>query len=252
MSEIQNSVVITGGNRGIGIGITESFLEAGYKVIVGARTKGDLESLTTKNIIFHAMDVRDELAHQELAKIAINSTGRLNVWINNAGVSSWKPINLIDDSFFDQLMDVNLKGAFWGCKAAAKVMTKTGGSIINISSLAGKRGSANNAMYCATKFGMNGLTQSLAKELGPQKIRVNALCPVLIKTEGLMKALKSDYSPAKGEPDSFIKKFCDANSALGVLPSGEDVGQLALFLASEKNKAVTGQCINVDCGVFPQ
>ena len=97
MSEIQNSVVITGGNRGIGIGITESFLEAGYKVIVGARTKGDLESLATKNLIFYPMDVRDELAHQELAEIAINSTGGLNVWINNAGVSSWKPINLIEE-----------------------------------------------------------------------------------------------------------------------------------------------------------
>ena len=107
-------------------------------------------------------------------------------------------------------------------------------------------------MYSATKFGMNGLTQSLAKELGSKGIRVNALCPVLIKTQGLLDALKSRYSPAQGNPDLFLKNFLKANSALGTLPTGQDVGHMALFLASEKNKAVTGQCINIDCGVFPQ
>jgi NAD(P)-dependent dehydrogenase (short-subunit alcohol dehydrogenase family) len=252
MSKIYNSMVITGGSRGIGRDITKAFLEAGYKVIVGARTKGDIKDLDSKNLIFHPMDVRDESAHKELADIAINVTGRLDVWINNAGLSAWKPIESIDEDFFDELMGVNLKGAFWGCKVAAEAMKKNGGTIINISSLAGKRGSTNNSMYCATKFGMNGLTQSLAKELGPQGIRVNALCPVLIKTEGLLEALKSDYSPAKGDPNNFIENFSASNSALGGLPSGGDVGQMALFLASKRNNAVTGQCINIDCGVFPQ
>ena len=129
------------------------------------------------------MDVRDEAAHVTLAETAINTTGRLDAWVNNAGVSAWKPINEIDEAFFDELMGINLKGAFWGCKVAARFMKDEGGSIINISSIAGKRGSANNAMYCATKFGMNGLTQSLAKELGPVGIRVNAICPVLVKTK---------------------------------------------------------------------
>ena len=99
---------------------------------------------------------------------------------------------------------------------------------------------------------MNGLTQSLAKELGPKGIRVNALCPVLIKTKGLLDALKNEYSPAQGNTELFLKNFLQANSALGNLPTGEDVGQMALFLASENNRSVTGQCINVDCGVFPQ
>jgi NAD(P)-dependent dehydrogenase (short-subunit alcohol dehydrogenase family) len=149
-------------------------------------------------------------------------------------------------------MGINLKGAFWGCKAAARHMTGAGGSIINISSIAGKRGSANNAMYCATKFGMNGLTQSLAKELGPRGIWVNALCPVLIKTTGLMKALAAPHSPADGDPDGFLGKFQSTNSATGTLPRGEDVGSLAVYLSSPENRAITGQCINVDCGVFPQ
>ena len=246
------TVIVTGGNRGIGRSITESFAKAGYTVIVGARTEQNIQEINPKHVIFRSMDVRDEAAHVTLAKMAIDATGRLDAWVNNAGVSAWKPINEIDGAFFDELMGINLKGAFWGCKAAAQHMTGAGGSIINISSIAGKRGSANNAMYCATKFGMNGLTQSLAKELGPRGIRVNALCPVLIKTTGLMEALAAPYSPADGDPDAFFDKFQAAYSATGSLPRGEDVGSLAVYLSSPENNAITGQCINVDCGVFPQ
>ena len=245
------SVVITGGNRGIGRSITESFLKAGYTIVVGARSSQDVELLDPQRVIFHAMDVRDEEAHFALAEIAIEATGGLNAWVNNAGISAWKPIGEIDEVFFDELMGINLKGAFWGCKAAARHMPE-GGAIVNISSIAGKRGSAKNAMYCATKFGMNGLTQSLAKELGPQGIRVNALCPVLIKTDGLMQALETEHSPANGDPEGFLASFLKANSATGSLPTGQDVGSMAVYLASAENQAITGQCINVDCGVFPQ
>lgn len=246
------SVVITGGNRGIGRAITESFLAAGFTVVVGARESQGVEELDPKRVIFHAMDVRDENAHNVLAHKAIEATGSLDAWVNNAGISAWKPIGEIDNEFFDELMGINLKGAFWGCKAAAENMVDNGGCIVNISSIAGKRGSAKNAMYCATKFGMNGLTQSLAKELGPKGIRVNALCPVLIKTDGLMEALMTDHSPADGDPKSFLANFSKANSATGTLPTGKDVGDMAVYLASKDNQAITGQCINIDCGVFPQ
>lgn len=246
------TAIVTGGNRGIGRSITESFVKAGYTVIVGARTEQNIQAIDPKHVIFHAMDVRDEAAHLMLAETAIRATGRLDSWVNNAGVSAWRPIEKIDGTFFDELVGINLKGAFWGCKAAAKHMTDAGGSIINISSIAGKRGSANNAMYCATKFGVNGLTQSLAKELGPRGIRVNALCPVLIKTTGLMEALAAPYSPANADPDEFLNWFQKANSATGKLPRGEDVGSLAVYLSSPENNSITGQCINVDSGVFPQ
>jgi 3-oxoacyl-[acyl-carrier protein] reductase/meso-butanediol dehydrogenase/(S,S)-butanediol dehydrogenase/diacetyl reductase len=127
-----------------------------------------------------------------------------------------------------------------------------GASIINISSIAGKRGSSNNSAYCSSKFGVNGLTQSLSKELGPRGIRVNALCPVLIKTDGLIDALKENFSPAKLDPEKFITDFARDNSALKRLPTGEEVGNMAVFLASNEASAITGQCINVDCGVLPQ
>ena len=246
------SVVITGGSRGIGRAITECFLAAGYIIVVGARSSQDIDHLDPERVHFHAMDVRDEGAHQALAEKAINLSGQLDAWVNNAGISSWKPIEEINEEFFDELMGVNLKGAFWGCKAASRYMSHHRGSIINISSIAGKRGSAKNAMYCATKFGMNGLTQSLAKELGPKGIRVNAICPVLIKTDGLIDALMKEHSPANGTPMAFLDNFKKANSATGSLPTGQDVGDLAVYLASPQNHAITGQCINVDCGVFPQ
>ena len=249
---MRRTVVITGGNRGIGKSISECFLNEGYDVIIAARTKINKEERTLKRATFFKMDVRDEKSHNVLAKKAISLTGRLDVWINNAGISSWRPVKNVTENFFNNLVDVNLKGALWGCKVAAKSMSKTGGAIINISSIAGKRGSSNNSIYCATKFGLNGLTQSLAKELGPDGITVNAICPVLIKTEGLMKALSQEYSPAEGNPESFLTNFAAANSATGRLPKGVDVGKLAVYLASPNNFSITGQCINVDCGVFPQ
>jgi NAD(P)-dependent dehydrogenase (short-subunit alcohol dehydrogenase family) len=248
----KKTAVITGGNRGIGLHITESFVNAGYQVIIGARQDKNLSHRFNGQVTFVASDVCDESAHSKLVEHALKKTGTLDVYINNAGFSEWRPIEAIDDEFFDKLIGTNLKGAFWGCKAAVEAMKKSGGSIINISSLAGKRGSSNNTLYCASKFGMNGLTQSLAKEVGGLGIRVNAVCPVLIPTEGLMDALASPFSPAKGDAEQFISKFAAENAALKRLPSGEEVGAMCLFLASEHASAITGQCINVDCGVFPQ
>lgn len=247
----QKSVVITGGNRGIGLDITEAYIKAGYFVVVGARQDLGLGKRFGDKVKFVSIDVRDESAHRRLVDAAIEKTGTLDVYINNAGYSEWRPIAEIDDKFLDDLIGTNLKGAFWGCKAAASVM-KSGGSIVNISSIAGKRGSSNNSAYCATKFGMNGLTQALAKELGPKGIRVNALCPVLIPTDGLLEALKSPHSPARGNAEAFIASFTVGNAALGRLPTGAEIATASLFLTSEAASAMTGQCINVDCGVFPQ
>jgi 3-oxoacyl-[acyl-carrier protein] reductase/meso-butanediol dehydrogenase/(S,S)-butanediol dehydrogenase/diacetyl reductase len=150
------------------------------------------------------------------------------------------------------MIDTNLKGTFWGCKVASENLS-AGGCIINISSLAGKRGSANNSVYCASKFGVNGLTQALAKELGPRGIRVNAVCPVYIQTKGLVEALSDKRSPTQGEDiESYLEKFAAENAALKRLPTGEEVAEMCLFLASDEASATTGQCINVDCGVLPQ
>ena len=100
--------------------------------------------------------------------------------------------------------------------------------------------------------GVNGLTQLLAKEFGPRGITANALCPVLIKTTGLMEALAPPHSPSFGDPEGFLGKFQATISANGFFPRREDLGSLEVYLSSPENRAITVQCINVDCGVFPQ
>ena len=247
----KKTVIITGGNRGIGFDITKAFVDDGYTVIVGARKKTDSIQKLIPKPIFVEIDVRNESDHFKLVEKAIEITGRLDVYINNAGYSEWRPIEEIDQDFLNDIINTNLVGAFWGVKAALSVM-KSGSSIINISSIASKRGSPNNSAYVATKFAMNGMTQSIAKEVGDRGIRINGICPVLISTKGLIKALESEHSPANGDPEGFISNFGLANAALKRLPSGSEVGSMCLFLASDDSSAITAQNINVDCGVFPQ
>jgi 3-oxoacyl-[acyl-carrier protein] reductase/meso-butanediol dehydrogenase/(S,S)-butanediol dehydrogenase/diacetyl reductase len=251
LKKMKKTVVITGGNRGIGLSITEAFVNAGFSVFVGARQEAGLQNKFGNKVAFVPTDVRVESAQRELVKCAVEATGRLDVFINNAGYSEWRPIEEIDDRFLDDIIATNLKGAFWGWKVAVAAMND-GGSIINISSIASKRGSSNNSAYVATKFGMNGLTQSLAKEVGARGVRVNGVCPVLISTDGLLEALQSPHGPAKGDSAGFIAKFALDNAALKRLPTGAEVAAMCIFLASDASSAITAQNINVDCGVFPQ
>lgn len=248
----QPTAIITGGNRGIGRSITDAFVEAGYKVVVGARTDTGLVDAFGENAMFQVSDVRQLSAHERLVETALSWTGRLDVYVNNAGFSAWRPIQDIDEAFLSDLLNTNLKGAFWGCRAAVDALAASRGSIINMSSLASKRGTAKNSAYCASKFAMNGLTQSLAKELGPLGIRVNGVCPVLVRTEGLVEALRSVDSPAAGDPDAFLEQFAKTQSALGRLPSGREVADYCVYLASAQASAITGQNVNIDCGVLPQ
>lgn len=247
-NNLRKTVIVTGGNRGIGSDIALKFANEGWNVYVGSRSGLDAEHV---NIHHVPMDVQNPTDHQRIVNHAMLITGRVDTYINNAGYSEWRPIDQIDEEFLDDILNTNLKGAFWGCKAAATVLQPKG-SIINVSSLAGKRGTANNSAYVATKFGMNGMTQALAKELGTKGIRVNGVCPVLIPTPGLMTALESEYAPGGDNPVSWMQDFARTQSALGRLPTGREVADLCYYLASDAASAITGQNINVDCGVLPQ
>ena len=246
------TTVVTGGAKGIGADITKAFYAQGGHVVIAGREDTGLAGQLGKRARFIPTDVRQPSSLQTLVREALEWTGRLDVLVNNAGLSAWRPLADIDEAFWQDMVDTNLKSVLFACQAAAPHLPR-GGSVINISSLAGKRGSANNAVYCATKFGMNGITQALAKELGPRGIRVNAVCPVYVITEGLKEALKDKCSPAGGgDVEKFIADFASTQSALGVMPTAEQIAQTCLFLASTAASAITGQCINVDCGVLPQ
>jgi len=178
--------------------------------------------------------------------------GRLDVVVNNAGMSAWRPLERIDDRFWAEMLAVNLSSVLYTCRSALPHVPR-GGAIVNVSSLAGKRGSVNNAAYCAAKFGVNGLTQSLAKELGARGIRVNAVCPVYVETAGLRDALLDPNAPAGGQDvDRYLANFAQGQAALGRLPQAGEVAASCVMLASPAASAITGQCINVDCGVLPQ
>jgi NAD(P)-dependent dehydrogenase (short-subunit alcohol dehydrogenase family) len=251
MAMESRTVVITGGTLGIGAAIVQAFHASGERVVVAARHDNGLARTLGERAIFQRVDVCDPIALHELAMAAVDWSGRLDVFVNNAGRSDWRPLELIDEPFWNEMLEVNLKSVLFGCQAAAKVMTGEG-VILNISSMAGKRGTASNSVYCASKFGVNGITQALAKELGTRGVRVNAICPVLVRTEGLDAALETDFSPARGDIEEFLESFTLSNSALGRLPTASEVADFCVYLASARASAITGQCINVDCGVFPQ
>jgi len=250
----RRTAVVTGGSKGIGAAIVEAFCGRGWRVVFSARRETDLASRLGGAAMFVQGDVRDRETHQALVRAAVDWTGRLDAYVNCAGVSIWKPLADVDEVFLDLVWETNVKGTFWGCQAAAAhfLAEGTGGAIVNVSSLAGKRGSANNSVYCASKFAVNGLTQALAKELGPRGVRVNAVCPVYIDTPSLRESLAEAVSPAGGAPfEPFIADFAAKNAALGRIPRAGEVADLCAYLASDEASAITGQCVNVDCGVLP-
>ena len=243
------TAVVTGASSGIGAQIAQKYLKEGFMVFTIARR--ELPSLAKNHIHIQAdLSIWNEC--QQAAKEIKKYRSSVDVLVNNVGKSEWKPIEKINEDFFNSMMSLNV-ASYVSMTNALFGTFKTGSSIINISSMAGKRGTSNNSVYCATKFAVNGLTQSWAKEFGPKGIRVNAICPVLIRSEGLDEALVKEEAPAFNiGVDKFLDDFKKSQSALGRLPSGEDVANFAYFLSSNAADSISGQCVNLDCGVFPQ
>ena len=250
MSNPAGVIAVTGGTQGIGRAIAELAFERGHAVSVCSRSARD-PSLPA-GISHVKADVRKREEMDRFVQSVKEQWGRLDIFINSAGISQWKALNALDEPFVSELIETNVLGTLWGCAAAAARMEE-GGVIVNVSSLAGKRGSANNSAYCAAKFAVNGITQALAKELGSRGIRVNAVCPVYVRTEKILAALAAPASPAARQGvEPYLKSFAASQTALGRLPSAREVAEVALFLASPSASAITGQCINVDCGTLPQ
>jgi len=242
------AVAIAGGSRGIGGAIAEHFRRQGHHVAVCSRTATPVPD----GVVHCVADVRRKEDVERFVATTVKRFGTLDVLVNSAGVSRWRPVEEIDEGFVTEIVETSLLGTLWACAAAAPVLP-AGGAIVNVSSLAGKRGSANNSAYCAAKFAVNGITQSLAKELGPRGIRVNAVCPVYVETEHILTSLTEPSSPAGGQPVAeYLAAFARAQTALGRLPTGREVAEAVYFLATAPSSAITGQCINVDCGTLPQ
>lgn len=233
---------ITGARRGIGRAIALKFAQNGADCILIARSEPtelaqEIRALGRRALPL-AVDVSDAEAVETSFKTAVKEMGGLDILVNNAGVTQDNLIIRMKLDQWRQVLDVNLSGAFYCTKAAARPMLKNDtGRIINISSVVGQMGNAGQANYAASKAGLLGLTKSLAKELGSRSITVNAIAPGFIVTD--MTTELSDEA----------KSTLTGQIPLRTLGEADDVAELALFLASGKARYITGQTFNVDGGL---
>lgn len=234
--------LITGARRGIGRAIALKFAQNGADCVLVARTQptelADEIRALGRRALAVALDVSNPDAVENEFKIAIPQMGGLDILVNNAGVTADNLLIRMKLEQWRSVIDVNLSGAFYCTKAAARPMLKAeGGRIINISSVIGQMGNAGQANYAASKAGLFGLTKSVAKELGSRGITVNAIAPGFIVTD--MTSELSDEAKA-----GLLGQI-----PLGTLGQADDVAELALFLASGKARYITGQTFNVDGGL---
>ncbi len=255
--------LITGGARGIGAGIVRNFLKNGYRVMVcDIGLKADspkwtykLANATDVEVLEQEfehckacfVDVTDSQSCLEAVETTIAAFGQLDVLINNAGVVDSGPLESFSEQSWDRIFDVNTKGIFLMSKASVAELKKSDNAcIINTASIAGKSGYANMSAYCGSKFAAIGITQSLAAELAPEGIRVNAICPGMVGT-----AMWLDHLLPTNEVEHFHKteefeKMMQERIPLGRAQTTEDMGEAALYLASAKN--VTGISLSVSGG----
>ncbi len=233
--------VITGGTRGIGRGLVERFHSAGAQVVFSYRSSEEkanqiIDKLGGKDIIGVKSDASKMEDAQELIKKANETFGRIDVLINNAGITKDNLMLRMTEEQWDDVMTVNLKSVFNLTKSVLRTMLKQrSGSIINMSSVVGVFGNAGQANYAASKAGVIGFTKSIAKEVGSRGIRCNAITPGFIETE-MTDELSED-----------VKNQYSANIPLGSFGSVDDVAEACLYLSSDGSRYVTGQVLSV-CG----
>jgi meso-butanediol dehydrogenase/(S,S)-butanediol dehydrogenase/diacetyl reductase len=234
--------VVTGAARGIGLGIARELLRAGARVVL-ADVSGDAVREAAGGLgegaYDEVVDVTDAGSVEALRDAAVRRLGRISVLVNNAGVLSVAPVLEMAVEEWDRVMAVNARGVFLCSRSFARHMVDSGGgSIINMASIAGKRGDAMLAHYSASKFAVVGFTQSLAMELAEHQVRVNAVCPGAVATPMLEELAERWHTSvtAMARDGQLIKEPQDAR----------EIGAAVVFLATMPS--ITGQAINVDGG----
>ncbi len=243
--------VVTGGARGIGEGICREFAKEGAQVVVldldEAVARGMASELGEKSLSFSCNVAKKDEVESVVAAIHA-SCKKIDIWVNNAGVSYIVPSLECTEATWRKTIDINLTGTFWCCQAATKIMSEQkSGVILNMSSQSGKTGNSHYAAYCASKFGIIGLTQSLAVEFASHGIRVNTLCPGVVFTP-LWNDMISDYAAKRDMQINEVKPYLESKIPLGRLGKTTDIAKLAVFLASDDATYITGQAINVSGG----
>jgi 3-oxoacyl-[acyl-carrier protein] reductase len=237
--------LVTGAARGIGRASALALAQAGADIAINYQQSGDaaealaaeLSSLGVKSISVQG-DVADSSQVAEMVKKSEAALGGISILVNNAGITRDGLVMRMSDDDFDAVIATSLRGAFLCSKAVARGMMKArSGSIINVSSVIGRRGNAGQANYAAAKAGLIGLTKSLARELGPRGVRVNAVAPGYVVTD------------MTSELPENMKEQIMGNTPLGRLASPEEIASVIAFLASPAAGYITGAVIPVDGGL---
>ncbi|WP_247887429.1 SDR family oxidoreductase [Azospirillum sp. SYSU D00513] len=235
--------IVTGAGSGIGAATARRFAAEGASVILAGRTESKLravaDGLDPDRTLVHAVDVSDQPAVERMVAAAVDRFGRLDVLVNNAGVATTGPLTETSTEDWRKVMATDVDGVFYGCRAAVPHLLKTKGCIVNTSSVSGLGGDWNMSVYNAAKGAVTNFTRSLAMELGPKGVRVNAVNPSLTFT-----AMTEDIK----EDEALLAKFRE-RIPLGRAAEPEDIAGVIAFLASEDARFVNGVNLPVDGGL---
>jgi len=274
MYDLNGKVAIVtgvGGKNGIGRAIATRLAEERADVVVNdlterphsdrtdwdglAQVVAEIEALGQRSLGV-AADVSNADQVENMVRQAVEAFGRIDILVNNAGAAAGPdrvPVVELEEAIWDRVHQVNIKGTFLCCRAVARHMIDRGGGgkIINMSSRLGKRGEAQHAAYCASKFAVVGFTQSLAMELAPHQINVNALCPGLVDTEridAIASAIMPGNSSAAEKREQMVQKVA-GQIPLARLAQSADVARTAVFLASHEADYLTGLSVSIAGGL---
>jgi 3-oxoacyl-[acyl-carrier protein] reductase len=237
-------VIVTGGSRGLGAGIVQSYLDTGDVVATCARSRTDQidkwlrDPATRDRLLFREVDLSDRAATTAFVKDVFDQWGRIDVLVNNAGVARDGVLGLASEDDIDAVIDLNLKGTLQITKLVSRRMLAHGrGNIVNISSIVGLSGYRGLSVYSATKAAMDGLTRALARELGSRGIIVNSVAPGYLRTE-------MSHGLDEAQLGQIVRR-----TPAGRLGEPADVARLVQFLTAAENDYLTGQVIVIDGGL---
>jgi 3-oxoacyl-[acyl-carrier protein] reductase len=247
MNKLQNKVaVVTGASKGIGAGIAKALAAEGASVVVNYSSSKEGADRTVAEIVKKggkAIAVQGDVSKQaDINKLFAETKktyGRLDVLVNNAGVYAFSPLESITEEAFHKQFNLNVLGLLLTTQAAVAMFGSDGGSVINISSGVTTLTPATSAVYTGTKAAVDGITRVLSKELGPRKIRVNAINPGMIETEGVNSA---------GFLESDFRKFIESQTPLGRIGQTDDIAPTAVYLASSDSQYMSGETLLITGG----